>query len=81
MKYKDNLIDKSTIILIITALIIGALILVLLFWNKKLDNKNEEGSKSSEVKQNKKVNIEMAKKAKSRDAAPNICFFAHFAVS
>lgn len=58
MKYKDNLIDKSTIILIITAFIIGALILVLLFWNKKLDNKNEEGSKSSEVKQNKKVNID-----------------------
>jgi len=58
MKYKDNLIDKSTIILIITALIIGALILVLLFWNKKLDNKNEEGSKSSEVKSSKKVNIE-----------------------
>lgn len=58
MKYKDNLIDKSTIILIIIALIIGALILVLLFWNKKLDNKNEEGSKSSEVKQNKKVNID-----------------------
>ena len=58
MKYKDNVIDKSTIILIITALVIGALILVLLFWNKKLDNKNEEGSKSSEVKNSKKVNIE-----------------------
>lgn len=58
MKYKDNLIDKSTIILIITALIIGALILVLLFWNNKLGNNNEEGSKSSEVKQNKKVNID-----------------------
>lgn len=58
MKYNDNVIDKSTIILIITALVIGALILVLLFWDKKLDNKNEEGSKSSEVKNSKKVNIE-----------------------
>jgi len=58
MKYNDNVIDKSTIILIVTALVIGALILVLLFWNKKLDNKNEEGSKSSEVKSSKKVNIE-----------------------
>ena len=58
MKYNDNIIDKSTIILIITALIIGALILVLLFWNNKLDSKNEEGSQSSEVKNSKKVNIE-----------------------
>ena len=73
MKYKDNVIDKSTIILIITALVIGALILVLLFWNKKLDNKNEEGSKSSEVKQNKKVNIdEIVKDIK--ETYPNIVY-------
>ena len=73
MKYNDNVIDKSTIILIITALVIGALILVLLFWNKKLDNKNEEGSKSSEVKQNKKVNIdEIVKDIK--ETYPNIVY-------
>ena len=73
MKYNDKIIDKSTIILIITALVIGALILVLLFWNKKLDNKNEEGSKSSEIKQNKKVNIdEIVKDIKDR--YPNIVY-------
>lgn len=59
MKYKDKVIDTSTIVLLVAAVIIGALILILLFCNSKLlDNKNTEGSKSSEVKINKKANID-----------------------
>jgi len=59
MKYKDKVIDTSTIIMIIAAIVIGALILILLFWNNKLlDSKTSEESKSSEVKVNKKVNID-----------------------
>lgn len=58
MKYKDRVVDTSTIILLISALAIGSLILILLFWNNKLlDSKYEEKSKSSEVKLKKKDNL------------------------
>lgn len=59
MKYKDKLIDTSTIILLVAAIIIGALILILIFWNNHLlNNKSVEGSKASEIKINKKANID-----------------------
>lgn len=59
MKYKNNTIDISTIILLAIVVIIGAIILILLFCNSKIFEKTlESGSKSSEIKTEKKNNIE-----------------------
>lgn len=60
MKYRDKIIDKSTIALLIALVVIGTLILILLFLNNKiLDNNVSLGeSKTSEIKPQKKANID-----------------------
>jgi len=74
MKYKNKLMDTSTVALLVAALVIGALILILLFLNNKvLAPKIEEGSKSSEVKPKKKVNIEELV-AKIKEKYPEIIY-------
>lgn len=74
MKYKDKILDTSTIILLIAALVIGTLILILLFLNSHiLKSDNNEGSKSSEVKVNKKANLEEIIN-KIKEEHPNILY-------
>lgn len=73
MKYKDRLLDTSTIILVVVALVIGALILILIFWNNKLLESQTESSHSSEVKIKKKVNIDEII-AKIKEEHPNIVY-------
>jgi len=58
MKQKHQIMDKGTIILIIVAAILGAIILVLLFWNSRLLESTSKTSESSPQKITKTINIE-----------------------